>query len=131
MTRAGCGGGDRGSASLWIVAACLVLLLAGTVVTVRAAAVAARHRVETAADLAALAAAGRIGTGGQPCGAAREIAVRNGARLVACATDLAADGRSGTVEVRAEVSLHLPLLGDRIASAAARAQRSRSGPSTG
>jgi Putative Flp pilus-assembly TadE/G-like len=59
-----------------------VLVLAGFVVTPglgtfaagRGAAVIARHRAESAADLAALAGAGRIGIGGDPCAAAAAIA---------------------------------------------------------
>lgn len=115
--------GERGSATLWLVSGCLLLFLAGSVVTVRASAVLARHRAETAADLAALAAATRIGTGTDPCAAARGIAAANGARLVACHAALAADGRAGTVDVRAQVTIRLPVVGSRQAAATARGGR--------
>lgn len=120
MTR---GKGERGSATLWLISGCLLLFLAGSVVTLRASAVLARHRAETAADLAALAAATRIGTGTDPCAAARRIATANGASLLACRAVLAADGRTGTVDVRAQVTMRLPALGSRQASATARAGR--------
>ena len=42
------------------------------------------RRVATAADLAALAGAGAVQVGGDPCVAARAIAARNAAALVSC-----------------------------------------------
>jgi len=93
----------------------------------RETAVLARHRAETAADLAALAAAGRIGldpdaaTSG--CALAARVAAANGAALVSCAADLALDGRSGAVDVAVRVPVRLPILGGGTASASARAGR--------
>ena len=55
---------DRGSATIWVLACCALLLVVGRSSALRTAAVLARHRAEGAADLAALAAAGRIGVGG-------------------------------------------------------------------
>jgi hypothetical protein len=49
--------GERGSASLWALAAGLLVLLAALVVTVRTEASAGRHQADTAADLAAPAGA--------------------------------------------------------------------------
>ncbi len=64
---------------------CVLLVMAVLTVTlVRAVAVLGRHRAESAADLAALAAAGRIGMSGSPCAAAEVLAGNNGARLVSC-----------------------------------------------
>jgi secretion/DNA translocation related TadE-like protein len=60
----------------------LVAALAGMA---RGAAVVARHQVEAAADLAALAASGRAAHGfGDGCAVAGEVAAANGARLAEC-----------------------------------------------
>jgi secretion/DNA translocation related TadE-like protein len=122
---------DRGSASLWLVAACLLLFLVGSVGTLRATAVLARHRAETAADLAALAAATRLGTGADACAAARTVVWANGARLDTCRVTLAPRGRGGTVDVRATVSVRLPVVGARHATATARAGRLPAATSAG
>ncbi len=92
--------GDRGSGTvllLGVVSAALVLLV-GTTLLVRAAQ--ARGVAQSAADLAALAAAERaaggdaalVGAGpdraaGGPCTVARDVAARNGARLTGCLTE--------------------------------------------
>jgi secretion/DNA translocation related TadE-like protein len=89
----------------------------------------ARHRVEAAADLAALAAAGQIGVASDPCRAAARIAAANGAGLRACAATLADDGRSGSVTVTVGQSVRLPLLGVRDVIARARAIRDPAAPS--
>jgi secretion/DNA translocation related TadE-like protein len=108
---------------IWVLACSAVLMVFALAVTVRAVAVFARHRAETAADLAALAAAGRIGVGGDPCAAAAAIAWRNAATLVSCSTDLAGDGRSGTVIVRIDAHVRLPIVGAHDVIASARAGR--------
>src|SRR4029077_7655536 len=92
---------ERGSASLWVLVAGLVVVLAALVVTVRTEAVLARHQADTAADLAALAGAARIGVAapGQICPGAATVARRNGAGLVSCRVRLDAAGRTGTVTV--------------------------------
>jgi secretion/DNA translocation related TadE-like protein len=100
----------------------LLIAVAGAGV-LRTAAVLARHRVEAAADLAALAAAGQIGVASDPCGAAGRIAAANGATLRRCVTTLAGDGRSGSVTVTVGQSVRLPLLGPHDVSARARAVR--------
>lgn len=115
--------GDRGSTSIWVLTASVLLLFVAVVGSVRAAAVVIRHRAESAADLAALAGAGRIGVDGDSCAAARSVAAANGARLVACRTDLAPDQRSGTVVTRVTLEVHLPLAGARSVVASARAGR--------
>jgi secretion/DNA translocation related TadE-like protein len=115
---------DRGSAAIWVVSCCVLLTMAATVTTVRTLAVLARHRAEAGADLAALAAAGRIGRDDAgACPAAARIAGRNGTRLLSCAVQLAPDGRSGRVLVRVELRAHLPLVGPRAVLASARAAR--------
>ena len=55
--------GDRGSATVWTVALSGVLATLGMAAVLGGAAVVARHRATAAADLAALAAAGRAVTG--------------------------------------------------------------------
>lgn len=91
--------------------------------TVRELAVLARHRAESAADLAALAAAGRIGLGTDGCAVAARLALRDGVVLRSCQLALAADGRSGTVAVRVALAVRLPLVGSRTVDASARAGR--------
>ncbi|MET8627969.1 Rv3654c family TadE-like protein [Kitasatospora sp. NPDC004669] len=115
-------GPDAGSATVWLLA----LTMLGTAVFAATiavgAVVAARHRAESAADLAALAAADRLlleTDGG--CGRAAGIAAAQGAALVSCAVDRSADA----VEVVAEVPVGgLPV---RLPVGPARA-RARAGP---
>jgi secretion/DNA translocation related TadE-like protein len=114
---------DRGSASVWVLACSALVLLVAVAVSLRAGAVLARHRAESAADLAALAAAGRIGTADDVCEPAGPIARANGGALVRCRTRLAPDGRSGSVDVEVSVAVRLPGIGWRRATASARAGR--------
>ncbi|MFE7529717.1 Rv3654c family TadE-like protein, partial [Kitasatospora sp. NPDC057542] len=99
---AGGRGPDAGSATVWLLA----LAMLGTAVFAATIAVgsvvAARHRAESAADLAALAAADRLlldPDGG--CARAAGIVAAQGAGLVSCAVDQSADA----VEVVAEVGV--------------------------
>jgi secretion/DNA translocation related TadE-like protein len=114
---------DGGSASVWVVACSAVVLLVGVAASLRTSAVLARHRAESAADLAALAAAGRIGRSDDGCAMAGSIAAANGTQLVGCRTVLAADGRSGTVDVVVRLGVHLPGLAGQQVTASARAGR--------
>lgn len=114
---------DRGSAAIWVVSCCALLTVIAGVVTVRALAVLARHRAESSADLAALAAAGQIGRGGDICAAASQTAHRNGARLRSCHPQVASDGRSGSVVVSVVLAARLPVAGERQIVASARAAR--------
>lgn len=114
---------DRGSASIWVCACAALVMVMSYAYVLRGEAVLGRHRAESAADLAALAAAGQIGVGADPCGAAARIATANSATLSACLPNLAADGREGTVRIRITLRVHLPILGDRDVSASARAGR--------
>ncbi len=113
---------DRGSASVWLVGLAGLVLLASAAGVVRGAAVVVRHRVEAAADLAALAAAARLadGSGGDPCAAASQVAAANGAVLSGCRL------AGSTAEVEAEATLDAGLLGRHRARA-----RARAGPATG
>lgn len=78
---------EAGSASIWMLLVGMLTLMAFLAVCGLGAVFAARHRAQTAADMAALAAwqqaAGRTG-GDQACGEARMIAARNQATLVTC-----------------------------------------------
>lgn len=114
---------ERGSISIWVLACCALLMVVGSVVTLRTAAVVARHRAEAAADLAALAAAGQIGISSAGCAAAARIAIANGSRMRSCRLALAPDERSGTVEVVIQARIDLPVVGSRAVAASARAGR--------
>jgi secretion/DNA translocation related TadE-like protein len=85
---------EAGSASIWLLGCAVLLLVVAAFAAGRGAAVLARHRAESAADLAALAAGGQIGVDARYCRAAAEIAARNGAALAGCRPDIAADGRA-------------------------------------
>jgi secretion/DNA translocation related TadE-like protein len=110
-----------------VLGTCVLVALAGTAAMLRTEAVLARHRAESAADLAALAAAGRIGVGTDYCAAARRIASADGAVLDRCLPALDPDGRSGTVTVRVRANVHLPVVGTRTVTATARAGRLKPG----
>ncbi len=107
---------DRGSASILLVALSGLLGVLAALALSVGGAVVARHRAESAADLAALAAASRW-TGGQStvCVRARDVARAGGAVLVRC-------GLIGDVaQVRTEVTLPGRLAWLGVARAAARA----------
>jgi secretion/DNA translocation related TadE-like protein len=113
--------GDRGSATIWVIALSAVLAVVGAAVVLVGVAAAARHRAATAADLAALAGAGRAARG-EPdaCGLAAEVATANAAALVSCAVE-----EGAIVEVRVSIPVRLGRLGVWAASA-----RARAGPAT-
>lgn len=93
--------GDRGSATVWVVVACLLTWSVATVALSIGGAVVARHRAASAADLAALAGARSLASGvGDPCADAQRVAAATAARLVAC--DRLADG---SLQVVAEAPL--------------------------
>ena len=79
--------GERGVATAWAVVLIAVLCLVAFVVAGRTALVGARHRAESAADLAALAGAVAARDGADPCAAAAAIAAANDGRLIHCAAD--------------------------------------------
>ncbi|MPZ64573.1 MAG: hypothetical protein GEU83_03315 [Pseudonocardiaceae bacterium] len=82
----GCGdSSDRGSASVWSVGALAALLTVAVAVVHLGGVAVARHQAESAADLAALAGAGRVVGGEQAaCGRAGEITGRMRVRLDSC-----------------------------------------------
>lgn len=114
---------DRGAAVIWVLASGAVLMVFALAIAARTAAVFARHRAEAAADLAALAAAARIGVGGDPCASAAQFAARNHATLASCAVATHPGGRIGTVRIRVISEVRLPLVGTREVTATARAGR--------
>lgn len=118
--RRGCnrrGRAERGSATVWVLALAAVLAVLGAGCVAVGVAVVARHRAGTAADLAALAGAGRAAVGDAgPCRAAEQVAGANGATVDGC------DVRpNGVVAVRASVAVRLGPLGSWRARAVARA----------
>jgi secretion/DNA translocation related TadE-like protein len=110
-------GRERGSATVWVLALAGVLTLLGTAIVLAGVATVARHRAGAAADLAALAGAGRAVLGDpDACGRAARVAVANGAQMDGCAV------RAGAVvEVRLHVPVRLGPFGTGRAAAQARA----------
>jgi secretion/DNA translocation related TadE-like protein len=117
---------DRGSASIWVLTGGALLILVALIAVLCGGATLARHRGETAADAWALPVADQIGISADPCASAPAIAAANGTTLHACRLNLAADGRSGQVEVTVSVEVHLAVLGADKVYAGARAERDRS-----
>ena len=111
----------RGAGTVLVLALAMVILVAASVIGLLGAAVAGLHRAQSAADLAALAAAADALRGpGAACAAASRIARGNGARLQGCAL------RGSVAEVTVAVRLTGPLA--RLPPVPARA---RAGPATG
>lgn len=108
---------ERGSATVWVLALAGLLAALGASVVLVGAAVVARHRATAAADLAALAGAGRA-VMGEPdaCATASRIAGANGGFLDGCT--VSADA---VVEVRVHVPARLGSIGAFVAQAHARA----------
>lgn len=75
---------DRGSAIPFAVAAIGMLLLVGATLGVTGAMFARHRTAQAAADLGALAAAGALQQGADPCGAASGLVAANAADLVSC-----------------------------------------------
>ena len=87
--------GERGSATVWVLALAGVLAVVGMAVVLVGAAVVARHRAGAAADLAALAGAGRAVLGDpDACAVAADVAAANAAELTGCTVraDAVVDG---------------------------------------
>ena len=107
---------DGGFATVWAAGAVAVLALLLGIGLALGSAVTARHRAAAAADLAALAAAGRSVHGqGPACERAGRVAAGSGGRIASCRLD----GWDALVEVH--VPVRLPLLGQVSATARARA----------
>lgn len=87
--------GENGAATVVALAMLGVLVLVGAALGVVAAMVHAHRQAQSAADLAALAAASAVGRGGDACAMAARVAHANGARLDVCEVT----GREILVEV--------------------------------
>lgn len=97
---------DRGSATVLVAISIGTLAAVLVVVLQIAGAVIARHRAETAADLAALAAAAAVvWDAGSACARAGSVASANGARMSSC------EILGWDVRVTVEVDVRLGLLG--------------------
>lgn len=80
--------GERGSASIWLLCAGLVVVTFGLTGALAGAAATARHRAQVAADLGALAGARYAVDGASTaCGRAGEIVTANGAGTAGCRLD--------------------------------------------
>jgi secretion/DNA translocation related TadE-like protein len=107
---------ERGSATLLAAAMLVVLVVVSLGGVAVGAAVIARHRAQSAADLGALAAAGRLALGGDAaCATAASIAQRMGASMASCVID------DLDVVVSVDVAAELGRWGVGKARAAARA----------
>ncbi|MEQ6903570.1 Rv3654c family TadE-like protein [Nocardioides sp. YIM 152588] len=109
--------GERGAATVLVVALAGVLLLVGCALGVAATLVVDHRRAQAAADLAALAGAARLAEGGDACRVAGEVAAANGATLLGCRVE----DRDVVAEVRVTGPRWLGQTGDLVA-------RARAGP---
>jgi secretion/DNA translocation related TadE-like protein len=116
-TRATCT--ERGAAAVLATALAVLLVAVIGVASALAGLLVADRKASAAADLAALAAAGAIQQGRDPCRAAGRVAAANGARLRACRVR----GEDVSVEAVREVTL----LGHAVGVPG----RARAGPATG
>ncbi len=79
---------DRGGATIWVLTVGLVSLSLALASAAVGAAIVARHRAQSAADLAALGGAVVAIQGtGPACGRAASLVAANGGRLVSCRLD--------------------------------------------
>ncbi|MFC4605922.1 Rv3654c family TadE-like protein [Rhodococcus kronopolitis] len=107
---------ERGSATVVACFAMLALISVAVLVLSLGSAVSARHRVQSAADLGALAAASALSAGPEAaCAAARGVVDRMHARVRECRID------RWDVLVTAVVAVPLAAVGPAEAVAAARA----------
>jgi secretion/DNA translocation related TadE-like protein len=107
---------DRGSVTIWAAALAGLIWLGSSTALLYGSAVAARHRAETAADLAALAGAVHVPDGqASACAIGTQIAVRNGGSVRGC------EVVGGEVEVLVSRQISLGGLGAFTTVARARA----------
>ncbi|MFD3917787.1 Rv3654c family TadE-like protein [Streptomyces sp. NPDC058595] len=101
---------DRGSATVWAALATTALCAVFAVILAMGQAVVARHRAGSAADLAALAAAGHALRGAEAaCARAAEVAGEQGAVVVRCAVA----GEIADVTARADFGPYAPTVRSR------------------
>lgn len=111
------GRNEAGAGVVVVLGLAGVLMAVGTIAFALVTVISAHRRVEAAADLSALGAAGAFGTGRDPCAIASELARRNGAVVETCT----ATGRDLSVVVRSDLPR---VLGGQTLRA-----RARAGPS--
>jgi secretion/DNA translocation related TadE-like protein len=76
---------ESGSATVWLLCSCMLLLALGSLLLLEGAAIVARHRASVVADLSALAAAQALLAGAPaPCLSAVRVAAAQGGRVVTC-----------------------------------------------
>jgi secretion/DNA translocation related TadE-like protein len=96
---------EQGSATILVIAAVMAVCVGGGIWLASGRAALARQHAETAADLAALAAAKLLtDTAHSPCSAAREAAAANGATLGSCT--VAGDTITVAVSVSRPMAAH-------------------------
>jgi len=93
---------EAGAGTVLAAALMGVLLTVAVVATGVVGVVAGHRRAQSAADLSALAGAGALQAGGNPCRQADDIARRNGATLRGCEVD------GWDVAVRVAATVRLP-----------------------
>lgn len=110
--------GDRGSATVWGVALMGLLMAVATALAGVGSLRVARHRVNAAADLSALAAAKLVLLDPESaCARAASLAAANGIKLTKCQVS------GEIVDVWTELTVTLPIFGTRTLTG-----RSRAGP---
>ena len=108
---------ERGSATVWVLGLSAVMGLVAAAAVLVGAATVARHRATAAADLTALAAAGRAVLGADDaCAVAERVARANGAELTGCSV-----GADAVADVTVRVPVHVGRLGVFSATGRARA----------
>ena len=108
---------DNGSGTIWVLILILAFSATSALFLALATVTSARHRAATAADLAALAAAGAWQQGSTPavaCGLATTVAAASGLSIVRCQVTAA-----GIVEVAVRIAVTLPLTVDPVAASLA------------
>jgi len=117
--------GESGSATVLVVGCLSIVLVAGGASAAVGEGVATRHRAQRSADLVAISAATAIGSARAACDEALRVAAANDVVLRTCVEDLDPSGRTGSVRVVIARHTSLPLLGEQVVSARARAGRVR------
>ncbi|MFG3437984.1 Rv3654c family TadE-like protein [Nonomuraea sp. NPDC047897] len=114
--------GDRGSATLWGVALMGLLMAVATALATVGSVRVARHRVNDAADLSALAAARlAIADPGRACARAASLAEDNGVDLAKCEID------GEVADVWTSLLISVPVMGTRELTGRARAGPAQTG----
>jgi secretion/DNA translocation related TadE-like protein len=97
-----CSSDELGSATVWAIALMGLLAAVAWIGLWAASVVALQHHLDGSADLAALAGAAALQSGGDACAVARQTAKDNAATVVACSVS------SSDVLVTVEDRLQLP-----------------------